>query len=77
MVEKMPAQQKIFCDCCKRQCGPGFERYIQCGKLTINCHGLDNYGDPVCDGTVAMDLCDACLNTIRLAINIAVKAVRK
>jgi hypothetical protein len=66
----IPAKLVVTCDRCgietHQSLGRGRRR--RKGVLSIKSEGLDQLGDPCCDATRSVDLCDACLYKIEIAI---------
>ncbi len=78
-IKTIPETKIVICDVCEKTCNNDLgnpARRIQEGKLTLNRHGLDSYGDPCTDGTIKLDLCDACLEAIEKVINQKAREIR-
>lgn len=58
MKKVIPQVVEVYCDTCNHVC-QGFN-YKMKTRVTVKQHALDMLGDPACDGTYELDLCDIC-----------------
>ena len=73
MATKIIPEKRIFvCDVCGEENGHRKKRAV----LKIEKSALDYVGDPVCDGTVAWELCDACEVILHEDIANAIKTIK-
>jgi hypothetical protein len=65
MQKTIPARTIITCDIC----GKENPRRKKKATVKVRRDGLDMYGDPCCDASYSLDLCDDCECEITTAIN--------
>lgn len=78
-TKQIPARSETTCDACGLTCSKDLgnpARNVCEGRLTLKRHALDMYGSPAADGTVKIDLCDACLGRIGNALNAECELIR-
>jgi hypothetical protein len=71
----IPSQEIVTCDGCGSQCGhgPALEPRKMRSVVTFARCGLDMLGDPACDATKVIDLCDKCAENLDEALKVIFK----
>lgn len=65
--ETIPESIEITCDICYRKIR-GDVSYKRNGRILIQSSGLNNLGEPCCNGNRSLDVCDECLEEVVDAI---------
>ena len=74
MTTNVPASVIVSCDSCGRLCSDCNRR--QSGGLILKQDALDYQGSPCANGSRTFDLCDDCLEKMRVAVNAVMTAAR-